>query len=233
MLLGRAVGRRLPEQHLSSDSKDAVRLAMGLVGTMTALLLGLLISSAKGSYDTERSEVLQLAARTTFMERILRLYGPEAADARARFRDLMTEYVRRTWHERHGGNTDPVLDEKGVASYLAIDRLEPHDDTQRNLKAQAMKLSMDFGQLRTLLRVQSISSIPRSLLITLTSWLVIIFFGFSVVAPHNSTTGIALIAAAFSVAGAVFLILELDQPFEGLTRIPSTPMLDALGLLEK
>jgi hypothetical protein len=91
VLLGQVARRRLPDNHLSSESTDAVKLAMGLVATMTALLLGLLVSSVKGSYDTKRSEVLQLAAQTTFMNRMLRLYGPEAADARARFRDLVTE----------------------------------------------------------------------------------------------------------------------------------------------
>jgi hypothetical protein len=234
VLVGQAVGRRLPEHHLSSESKDAVKLAMGLVATMTALLLGLLVSSAKGSYDTERSEVLQLAAQTTFLDRVLALYGPETADARARFRNLMTDYVRRMWPERPRVKASPALDEEaGNALYLAVDRLEPRDETQRGLKAQAMRLLVELGQVRTLLLVQSISSIARPLLIAVACWLVIIFLGFSVVAPPNATTGLALIASAFSVAGAVFLILELDQPLGGLIRIPSEPMVDALSHLEK
>jgi hypothetical protein len=234
VLLGKAVRRRLPENHLSTESTDAVKLAMGLVATMTALLLGLLLSSAKGSYDTEHSEVLQLAAQTTFLDRMLLLYGVEAADARARFRDLMTEYVRRTWPERPGSKVDLALNEEaGNAFYLALERLVPRDDTQRDLKGQALKLIVDLGQLRTLLLVQSISSISKPLLIALACWLVIIFFGFSVVAPPNATTGIALLASAFSVAGALFLILELNQPLGGLIRIPSAPMLNALNHLQK
>ena len=81
-LLGRRVRRYLPEDHLSADSRDAVKLAMGLVATMTALLLGLLISSAKGTYDTVRSEVMQMAGKVAFLDRVLALYGPEAAGAR-------------------------------------------------------------------------------------------------------------------------------------------------------
>src|SRR5258705_13335273 len=81
-LLGRRVRHYLPENHLSADSKDAVKLAMGLVATMTALVLGLLVSSAKGTYDTARSEVIQMAAKIAFLDRVLGLYGPEAADAR-------------------------------------------------------------------------------------------------------------------------------------------------------
>src|SRR2546429_4846707 len=80
-LLGRRVRRYLPEDHLSGDSKDAVKLALGLVATMTALLLGLLVSSAKGTYDTTRSEVMQLTAKVVFLDRVLGLYGPEAAGA--------------------------------------------------------------------------------------------------------------------------------------------------------
>ena len=99
VLLGRSVRRHLPEHHLSPDSKDGVKLAMGLVATMTALLLGLLVRSAKATYDTQRSEVMQMAAKVAFLDRVLELYGPETADARAQFRDTMAEAVRRMWPE--------------------------------------------------------------------------------------------------------------------------------------
>src|SRR5256885_1954449 len=95
--LGRRVRRYLPQDHLSADSKDAVKLAMGLVATMTALLLGLLISSAKGTYDTVRSEVMQMAAKVAFLDRVLAAYGPEAARARGECRDAVADAVRRMW----------------------------------------------------------------------------------------------------------------------------------------
>lgn len=78
VLLGRTLRRLLPEGHLAADSRDAIKLAMGLVATMSALVLGLLVSSAKGSYDTERSEVIQMAAKVAFLDRVLAIYGPEA-----------------------------------------------------------------------------------------------------------------------------------------------------------
>src|SRR6266566_2010000 len=198
-LLGRRVRRYLPENHLSADSKDAVKLAMGLVATMTALVLGLLVSSAKGTYDTARSEVIQMAAKIAFLDRVLGLYGPQAADA----------------------------------FYEAIQRLSPRDDTQRALKTEAANLMVDLAQLRSLLIAQSIPSISIPMLIILVSWLVVIFLGFSVLAPPNATTTVALIASAFSVACAIFLILELDQPFGGLIRIPSQPMVNVLSHLAK
>src|SRR5262249_16416162 len=89
--------RRLPEQHLNADTKDTVKLAMGLVATMSALLLGLLVSSAKGSYDTTRTQVIQMGAKVAFLDRVLELYGPEAADARRQFRDAVDDAVRRIW----------------------------------------------------------------------------------------------------------------------------------------
>jgi len=92
--LGRRVRRYLPENHLSADSKDAVKLAMGLVATMTALVLGLLVSSAKGTYDTARSEVIQMAAKIAFLDRVLGLYGPEATDARGEFREAIAEALQ-------------------------------------------------------------------------------------------------------------------------------------------
>jgi len=85
VLAGRTIRRLLPDQHLSSDSRDGIKLALGLVSTMSALVLGLLVSSAKSSYDTERSEVIQMAAKVAFLDRVLAVYGPEAADARGRF----------------------------------------------------------------------------------------------------------------------------------------------------
>ena len=116
----------------------------------------------------------------------------------------------------------------GNAVYSAIQGLAPHDDTQRKLKEQATILATEFGQLRSLLAAQSFASISEPMLIILVSWLVVIFLGFSVLAPPNATVMFALIVSALAVSGAIFLILELDQPFAGLIRISSEPMLNAL-----
>ena len=233
-LLGRRVRRYLPQDHLSAESKDAVKLAMGLVATMTALLLGLLISSAKGTYDTVRSEVMQMAAKVAFLDRVLAVYGPEAAGARAQCRDIVADAVGRMWPEERGGSVPVGPNEQaGDAFYFAVLRLSPHDDSQRALKTQAATVMVDLAELRSLLQAQALPSISRPLLIGLVSWLVVIFFGFGLIAPPNTTTTLAFVAAAFSVAGAVFLILELDHPLSGLIRIPSEPMINVLNRLAK
>jgi hypothetical protein len=233
-LLGRRLRRYLPENHLSADSKDAVKLALGLVATMTALLLGLLISSAKGTYDTVRNEVMQMASKVAFLDRVLALYGPEAAAARVECREAVADAVRRMWPEERSRPAQLAPNQQiGDAFYVTIHRLSPHDDTQRALKAEAATLMVDLGQLRSLLQAQAIPSISKPLLIALVSWLVVIFLGFSLVAPPNATTTLALVASAFSVACAVFLILELDHPLAGLIRVPSEPMTNVLSHLAK
>ncbi|PYK21557.1 MAG: hypothetical protein DME56_04245 [Verrucomicrobia bacterium] len=227
--IGRRVHRYVPQDHLSDSSRDSVKLAMGLVATMTALVLGLLVSSAKDAYDTRRSEVIQMAAKVAFLDRVLALYGPEAAEARTELRAAVFAAVQRLWpsgRNRRGQLTPG--EQAGDMVYVAIQGLSPHDDTQRALKTQIANLMVDLGQLRALLIAQSIPSISMPILIILVSWLVVIFFGFSLIAPPNATTMLALVASAFSVACAIFLILELDQPFGGLIHIPSKPLINVL-----
>lgn len=234
ILLGRKVRRILPDDHLNSDSRDTVKLAMGLVATMTALLLGLLVSSAKGTYDTQRTEVIQMASKVAFMDRMLASYGPETATVRAEFRDGVAEIVNHMWPDE--ARTRVRLDPDAPAGdriYAAIQGLTPRDDTQRGLKTQAVAVAAEIGQLRMLILAQAVPSIPLPLLIMVGCWLLIIFVGFSLLAPPNATTAIALTSAAVSVAGAVFLIMELDQPLGGVIRISNAPMLKALDQLAK
>ena len=234
VLAGRTIRRLLPDHHLASDSRDGIKLALGLVSTMSALVLGLLVSSAKSSYDTERSEVIQMAAKVAFLGRVLAMYGPEAADARGRFHDGVKDAVKRMWPNEAGPSTSLAPNtQTGNALYVAVQSLSPTDDTQRKLKDEAVSLATDLGQLRSLLQAQSVPSISNPMLIILVSWLVIIFMGFSVLAPSNSTVMFAFIISAVAVSGAVFLILELDQPFGGFLRISSEPMVNALGQLAK
>src|SRR2546423_7602593 len=160
ILLGRALRQLLPEDHLTADSRDTIKLAMGLVATMTALVLGLLVSSAKDAYDTRRSEVIQMAAKVAFLDRVLALYGPEAAEARTELRAAVFAAVQRLWpsgRNRRGQLTPG--EQAGDMVYVAIQGLSPHDDTQRALKTQIANLMVDLGQLRALLIAQSIPSI--------------------------------------------------------------------------
>ena len=235
VLMGRALSRWLPDEQLSADTKETVKLAMGLLATMSALLLGLLVVSAKGSYDKARSDLIQMAAKVVFLDRVLTGYGPETAETRALLRNALEEIAHRSMRPARG-NTPAALapnTQAGNAIYLAIQNLTPKDDMQRSLKIQATTLAVELGQLRTLLVAESISSISKPLLIVVSFWLVVIFLSFSLLAPRNATATLALIASAVSAATAIFLVMELDRPFSGLLRIPNEPILNVLSQLEK
>jgi hypothetical protein len=233
-LVGGRLRRTLTAEQLSAESRDAVKLALGLVATMTAILLGLLISSAKSSFDTARSEVMQIAAKVALLDRVLVLYGPETIEARRALRDATAEGVRRTWPDnpRRAVQLNPN-EQMGDAVYVAISHLRPQDEAQRSLKTQAANLMVQLAELRSLVQAQAVSSVSKPLLIALVLWLVVIFFGFSLLAPANLPSTLALVAGAFSVACALFIILELDFPFAGVIRVPSDPMTNTLNHLAK
>ncbi len=231
-LLGLRLRAALPDPHLSADTKDVVKLAMGLVATMTALILGLLIASAKGSYDTQKGGVIQMAAKVAFLDRVLANYGPEAAESRTALRTSVERALASMWpDEKHrSARLEPSpSDEHAV--YHSVQNLSPTDEEHRALKSQAIQIVMDVGQMRWLLFEQAGSSISAALLIVVSAWLTVIFTSFGLFAPSNSTVVVALMVASLSVAGSIFLILELDQPFGGLIEISSGPMINALNHL--
>jgi hypothetical protein len=226
------VRNALPKHHLSDDTKDLVKLAMGLVATMAALVLGLLVASAKGSYDTQKGEVVQMAGKVAFLDRILAHYGPDAAEARALLRRALESAITHIWP---GNKVQEVQlapsTADGDAFYDAVQKLAPENDAQRLLKSQALSLALDLGQMRWLLFEQGGSSISTPLLVIVVFWLGILFFSFGLFGPSNATAVAALLVAGLSVSASIFLILELDQPFNGLIHIPRQPMLNALSQL--
>jgi len=231
-LLGMRLNAALPEHHLNADTKDAVRVGMGLVATMAALILGLLVASAKGSYDTEKSEVTQMAAKIAFLDRVLFNYGSETHPARQVLRQAVEGAIARIWAEATIGHgpADPGS-AWSEALPKAIQKLAPQNDAQSAFKSQAAVVTTDLGQMRWLLFEQTGTSISMPLLIVVVAWLAIIFGSVGLFAPPNPTAIGALMLAALSVAGAIFLILELDQPFGGLIQISNQPMLNALSHL--
>jgi hypothetical protein len=231
VLAGRGLRRLLPDHHLTGDTKDAVKLAMGLVATMSALLLGLLVSSAKDSYDSVRSEIIQMAAKVSLLDRVLHLYGPEAAPLRAQFHTAVGETARQMWSPN--GHGTAIKTQSADAIYAAIQSLSAKDDSQRALKAQLLSLAVELAQIRTLLHVQSIASISTPLLVVVICWLLIIFFCFNLIAPPNATATMASLVSAFAVAGAIFLILEMDSPFDGLLQVSSQPLVNAASQFAK
>jgi NADH:ubiquinone oxidoreductase subunit 6 (subunit J) len=77
-ILGMLIRRKLPESHLSDESQSVVRVSMGVVGTLTALVLGLLVATASTTFNTRNQEITQFAAKVIQLGRLLQRYGPEA-----------------------------------------------------------------------------------------------------------------------------------------------------------
>jgi hypothetical protein len=231
-LLGMFLRSILPEHHLSAESKDAVKVGIGLIATMAALVLGLLVATAKASYDTKSSELTEMSANTVMLDRMLAHYGPETKPIRELLRRAGARSLEMLWPQN---GQAPRLEPAGGAELLydAIDALSPKNDAQRALQSQALNLTIDIGKMRWLLFEQSGSSISTPFLVVLVFWLTIIFMSFGLFAPHNVTVVATLLVCALSVSGAIFLILELDRPFEGLIRISSAPVQNALTHLGK
>lgn len=223
VLTGRRLRRYMPAHHLSADSREAVRTAMGIVATMSALLLGLLVASAKSSYDNQQGQVLQMAGKVAFLERVLSAYGPEAEQPRKEFCLSVEHALKALWSNDHAQNPS------GVLFFEHLQALTPHDDAQRTLKAQASSLAIDLGQLRASLEAEAAPSISMTMLIIVVGWLCVTFMSVTLLAPPNATTTLAALIAAISVAGAMLLIFELDRPFGGLIQISSQPILNALN----
>jgi hypothetical protein len=228
VLLGQAASQRLAEHHLAADTRDTVKLSLGLVATMSALLLGLLVSSAKGAYDSQREQVDQLAAKVATLDRVLALYGAESAAARRELRATVENAIGRAWPENGGASSDLGPDfRSGDAIYNAVQALAPVGPTQNDLKNRAANLTLELAEARALLVSRALSRVSKPLVAIVVTWLVLILFGFSLLAPRNAVATAALLAAAAAVCGALLLLLEYYGPFEGLIQISSDPMLAA------
>ncbi len=232
MVLGMFLGKALPQHHLNKDSQDVVRLGVGLVATIAALVLGLLIAAAKGSFDTQSGQITQITADVIQLDNLLAQYGSEAAPVRNVMRAAIPAVVDRIWREKVTNATAPfVANAKGEALYLAIVALSPKNDVQRSLQARAIQISNDLTQLRLSLFVETGNAIPTPFLVVLVFWLVIIFASFSLFGSVNATVFTILSVFALSASGALFLILELSEPFSGLMMISSTQLRNALAPL--
>ena len=227
-LLGMFLRAVLPERHLCADSKETVRLGMGMIATMAALVLGLLVASAKNFYDTQSSDLTQLSANVVLLDRVLAHYGPETKEARDVLRGAVVRSLNLIWHQ--DSQMAPTA-AGGEILYDKIQALSPQNDVQRTLKAQASSMAIDLGKLRWLMFEQGSASVSLPLLGVLVFWLAIVFASFGLFAPPNVTVIVTLFLCALSVSAAIFLILEMYMPFQGLMQLSSAPLRNALAHL--
>jgi hypothetical protein len=235
-LLGMVLHVKLPDHHLDAGSKDVVKLVMGLIATMSALVLSLLIASGSSSYQGQDNEVRSISANVILLDRVLSFYGPDANESRAILRQGIAALHDRIWSPDH--TTAPDFDPqstKGVADTFmdSLERLSPKTESQSTLKNQAMQIAQNLGQTRLMMFEQSGSSISWPFLTVLVFWICMLFLGFGLFAQFNATVTVALFIGSISVGGAIFLILELNTPYQGFMRIPDVPLRDALAIISK
>ena len=211
-----------------------MRLGTGLIGTIAGLVLGLLIASANSTFQTQSTQVQQLTANIVLLDRTLAQYGPETDLARNLLRRGVASMADRIWRE-NGADSGKVAPFEASAAALSlydeILKLSPRNEMQRSLQARALDTVQDLGKTRLLLFAEAGMAIPIPFLVVLISWLTIIFASFSLFADNNGTTIVALGVFAVSASAAIFLILELSQPFTGLMTISSEPLRNALAPL--
>jgi hypothetical protein len=226
---GTALRRALPNHHLSKETQ-VVRLGAGLIATIAALVLGLLIGGAKGSFDTRSTQVKQLTASVILLDNLLGQYGPEATSLRRQLRGAISPLIDRLWHEKI--TTEPfATNSEGEKAYLAILALSPQTETQRSLQSRAVQVANDVAQTRFLLFAETENQIPKPFLGILVFWLFIIFLSFSLFSDLNATALAFLCVFGLSASCAIYLILELNEPFSGLMRLSDIPLRNALAPL--
>jgi len=233
-LLAMLVHDLLPEHHLSSDSKDVVKLGIALIATMSALVLGLLVASAKSAFDTRSSQLVEASADMILLDRALARYGPETKEARSLLQRSVAATIERFWPAEGAKRIAIAIDPAASpveALYDKIEALSPQSDAQRSMQSQALTLAGAVARTRLLLFEHLGTSIPIPFLVVLVFWLCIIFASFGLFAPRNGTAIAVLCVCALSVAGAIFLILELDRSFEGLLQVSDAPLRAALAQL--
>jgi len=235
-VLGMLLRKALPDHHVSSDSRGLVMLGTGLIGTMAAIVLGMMVSSAKSSYDMQKNNLAVMSAKLIMLDRSLAHYGPETNEARELLRNGVQQLIDGVWPQdgsQHAGWAPATAQRGNEALYNQILQLSPTNDAQRALRNQAVNLAMDLGETRWLVIEQLSNSVTTPFLVILIFWFTIIFVSFGLYTTPNPTVLASLFVCALSVAGAVLLVLEMYRPYEGLIQISSAPLRDALAHLGK
>ena len=232
-LLGMFLRGRIPEHHLSADTESVIKLGMGLIATIAALVLGLLIATAKSSYETQDAAVKHTAARVLLLDHMLANYGPETKEARELLRRTMALRLEAIWPEDRFQHAK--FDSEAAPAATTIEtlilQLSPKNDSQRWLQSEALRVGRDIMETRWLVLGGMGSSVPVLFVVVVVFWLTILFASFGLFAPRNATVIAVLFLCALSVSGSIFLILEMDHPFDGLMKVSSAPIRYALSQL--
>jgi hypothetical protein len=224
--------RLLPQAHLTRETLDVVKLGTGMLSVLASLVLGLLIATAKTTYDATDQALRNYAAELALLNEALRDYGGVASVPRDRLREYTLEFLREGW-PRDGKRAIIKDDEKTrlLQEHVreAIRALNPVDKAQSALQDGAIVIDMNLLRQRWLLIEQQGPNVQRVVLVVLVAWVTVIFVSFGLNAPRNGTVTVAFLICSLAIGGSVFLILEMDRPLDGVMRISSWPVENALA----
>jgi hypothetical protein len=232
-VLGSFLRDVLPKEHISDESRDIVKVALGLIATLAALVLGLLVATASSSLDTKVQEVQQAAAKIILIDHNLRQYGLQGNEARNHLRQSVIGAAQALSPSANAAAPGLPLATAIEEFQHQLRILSPTNDEQRLLQMRLVQLGQEVAQTRWLLVEQGESSIRTPLLVVLIFWLTTLFAGFSLLSPRNKTVTMVAVFCALSVSSAIFLVLEMDRPFDGLFRISEEPLNNALAELNR
>jgi len=232
-LIGIYLNRVLPPEQIKDETRQAVNIAIGIIATLAALVLGLMVASAKSSFDTRADDIREIAARIVILDRTLRDYGHETTDARDQLKKMIEARLQHFWAEELQAAGAPRLAEMESVFRGRLLSLSPANDRQKWLQARALTVAGDLEQTRWLLIERSRKTIPEAFLVVLVFWLVVIFSTLGLFSPRTGTAYTIIFICALSVATAIFLVLELDQPFEGVLQISDLPVRSALAEISR
>jgi hypothetical protein len=208
-----------------------MKTAVGMMATLVALIIGLLVSSAKSSFDTTNASIVQSGAKIILLDRTLSAYGPEAGAAREQLRRTVAAGIETFWPDEKTDVSGLSVFERARGMEMVqgkLRELAPRDDAQRQLLSQAQQFAGDLSQTRWLVIEQMQNELPLPFLVVLVFWLTMLFVSFGLFAPRNRTVLTVLLLCACSMSGAIFLVLELNRPLDGSIRVSSAPMRKAL-----
>jgi hypothetical protein len=233
-LAGVLLHPRLPPSNLTKETQDVVKLGIGMLSVLASLVLGLLIATAKGSSDTTDHDVRSYAANVILLAETLRDYGADAAKPALLLRQFTAQTLHDIWPE---DGAAPALADPHTGLTLEhvreeIRALKPVDGGQRWLQDQALTLVTTLLQQRWQIIEHQGPNVRPVVLLILMSWITVIFASFGLNAPFNATVVGAFLVCSLAIGGSVFLIIEMDNPFQGALQIPRGPMANALQQMQ-
>jgi hypothetical protein len=226
-VLGMRISRRLPDHHLNAEAKATVSVSIAVVGTMTALVIGFLISNANSAFNARNATVSLLSSNISQLDTLLRRYGPETAPIREILQRFTAMKLEDLFADKSDGKhavDNPVTAKVFDEVEDRILALKPADDRQKWLSNEALRLAAGVGAARSLIVQQNVNSLPLPFVGVVVLWLIVVYGSFGLFAPRNATTIIALFFSILAVAMAFKLILDLDNPFDRGIRLTPPPI---------